>query len=84
MAAALPDERDQSRVVHSRLEQIAQRVFMIACGYEDCNDADSLRHDPLFKTVCGGSPSRSGETPVKILGDSTGVLQAPCVRKVVG
>ena len=56
MAAALPDERDQSRVVHSRLEQIAQRVFMIACGYEDCNDADSLRHDPLFKTVCGGTP----------------------------
>ncbi len=29
---------------------------MIAGGYEDCNDADSLRHDPLFKTVCGNTP----------------------------
>jgi len=56
LAAALPDDRDQDRVVHSRREQIKQRVFMIACGYEDCADADSLRHDPLFKTVCDSTP----------------------------
>lgn len=56
LAALLPDDRDWSRIVHSRKEQITQRVFMIACGYEDCNDADSLRHDPLFKTVCDGTP----------------------------
>jgi len=56
LAAILPDDRDQDRVVHSRLEQIKQRVFMIACGYEDCADADSLRHDPLFKTACDSTP----------------------------
>ena len=56
LAAILPDDRDQNRVVHSRLEQIKQRVFMIACGYEDCNDADSLRDDPLFKTACDSTP----------------------------
>jgi hypothetical protein len=56
LAALLPDDRDQDRVVHSRLEQIKQRVFMIACGYEDCADADSLRNDPLFKTVCDSTP----------------------------
>jgi hypothetical protein len=56
LAAILPDDRDQDRVVHSRLEQIKQRVFMIACGYEDCADADSLRNDPLFKTACDSTP----------------------------
>ena len=56
LAAILPDVRDQDRVVHSRLEQLKQRVFMIACGYEDCADADSLRHDPLFKTACDSTP----------------------------
>ena len=57
IAALLPDERDSDKVVHTRHEQVMQRVFMIACGYEDCADADSLRHDPLFKTVCDSTPN---------------------------
>ena len=56
IAGLLPDSRELGKVQHSRVEQVMQRVLMIACGYEDCNDADSLRHDPLFKTVCGSSP----------------------------
>jgi hypothetical protein len=35
---------------------VRQRVFQIACGYEDQNDADTLRHDPLLKLVCGRLP----------------------------
>ena len=35
---------------------LRQRVFQIACGYEDQDDADSLRHDPLFRLVCGQLP----------------------------
>ena len=56
MAACLPDERDPTRVVHSRPEQVRQRTFQIALGYEDCNDADSLRQDPLLKTACDRTP----------------------------
>lgn len=56
MAACLPDERDPDRVVHSRSEQVRQRVFQIALGYEDCNDADSLRLDPVLKTACDRTP----------------------------
>ena len=56
LAAVLPDEREASRVVHSREEQLRQRVYQIALGYSDCNDADSLRRDPLLKTVCGRQP----------------------------
>jgi hypothetical protein len=51
-ADCLNDDRDPLRCLHSRHEQTRQRVFQIALGYEDCNDADRLRHDPLLKTVC--------------------------------
>ena len=33
-----------------------QRVFQIACGYEDQNDSDTLREDPLLKLCCGSLP----------------------------
>jgi hypothetical protein len=55
-AACLPDQRDPTRVVHDRHEQSRQRLYQIALGYEDCNDADTLRHDPLLKTVCDRTP----------------------------
>ncbi len=35
---------------------IRQRVFQIVAGYEDCNDADTLRSDPMLKTVCDQLP----------------------------
>ena len=56
VAACLPDERDPARVVHSRLEQTRQRIFQIGLGYEDGNDAERLRLDPLLKTVCDRTP----------------------------
>jgi len=56
----MPDERDQGRLRHDRKEQVRQRVFQIACGYEDCNDADDLRTDPLLKTVCDMNPDDEG------------------------
>lgn len=55
-AACLSDSRDPSRVLHDRHEQVRQRVYQIDLGYEDCNDADTLRHDPLLKTVCNRTP----------------------------
>lgn len=56
LAACLSDDRDQSRVLHSRQEQTRQRVFQIALGYEDCNDAGRLRNDPLLKLACDRLP----------------------------
>lgn len=52
----LRDRRDPRRVVHSRGEQVLQRVLQIALGYEDANDADRLRRDPILTTACGRSP----------------------------
>jgi hypothetical protein len=41
---------------HSLTSLIKQRVFQIACGYEDQNDSDFLRKDPLLKLSCGSLP----------------------------
>jgi hypothetical protein len=35
---------------------LSQRMFQIACGYEDANDCNPLRHDPAFKAACGRLP----------------------------
>src|SRR5690242_21613997 len=43
-------------VRHSLETLVRQRVLQIACGYEDQNDATTLRHDPLLKMACGRLP----------------------------
>lgn len=55
LAVQIPEWRHGS-VRHSLETLVRQRVFQIACGYEDQNDADHLRCDPLLKLVCGRLP----------------------------
>ena len=54
LAAAIPDHRRHPR--HARQAVLQQRLYQIAAGYADQNDADRLRHDPLLKLVCGQLP----------------------------
>jgi Transposase DDE domain group 1 len=51
IAPRLPDPRNPSRIKHSMLSLLRQRVYGIAQGYEDLNDHDRLRHDPLLQTA---------------------------------
>ena len=53
---ALSDRRHQSYIDHTYADLIRQRVFQIACGYEDANDSNDLRSDPGLKTACGRLP----------------------------
>jgi Transposase DDE domain group 1 len=46
---------------HSLQALIKQRVFQIACGYEDQNDSNSMREDPLLKLLCGSMPQSGAE-----------------------
>lgn len=55
-ADSVPDERVPERVRHTRREQVRQRLYQLALGYEDCNDADTLRHDAVLKTACDRLP----------------------------
>jgi Transposase DDE domain group 1 len=53
------DPRQQQRkpqTQHQRIEMLRQRVFGILAGYEDCNDHDTLRDDPLFKMIADRLP----------------------------
>jgi hypothetical protein len=55
LAADVPEWR-RGPVRHSLEALVRQRVFQIACGYEDQDDADALRADPLLKLLCGRLP----------------------------
>jgi len=53
-AACLDDPRADP--THTLLSMIRQRVYGIVAGYEDCNDHDTLRDDPVFKMIAGKLP----------------------------
>lgn len=55
LAEHVPEWRKR-KARHSLQALIKQRVFQIACGYEDQNDSNSLRDDPLLKLFCGSMP----------------------------
>jgi hypothetical protein len=56
MVACLRDDRQQSKVAHSYQEIFQQRMFGIACGYADGNDAARIADDPVFKLLAGRDP----------------------------
>ena len=60
-AACFTDHRDPERVEHTVEELVAQRVYGLALGYEDLNDHDSLRHDPMLAVLVGKTDPK-GET----------------------
>jgi len=56
VAGVLRDRRHPGYVKHQFVELLRQRVFQIACGYEDGNDANDLRVDPVMKMACERLP----------------------------
>jgi hypothetical protein len=52
-AACFSDQRDPSRIQHQLSNLIAQRLYGLVQGYEDLNDHEELRHDPLFGIAVG-------------------------------
>lgn len=51
-AGAITDRRQSGKVVHDILPMLRERVYAIACGYPDCNDAARLGADPIFRLIC--------------------------------
>lgn len=56
LATAIHDPRDPQRIDFSLRDLLRQRIFMIAQGYFDQNDAQTLRHDPLLKLALDRTP----------------------------
>jgi len=56
LAACLDDARQPGKVRHQGIEVLRQRVFGIACGYADCNDAARLADDAIHKLLADRDP----------------------------
>jgi hypothetical protein len=57
IASRLRDRRQPGKVRQSLHDLVRQRVYQIACGYEDCNDAATLAGDPVFKAALDRVPN---------------------------
>jgi hypothetical protein len=53
LAHSFLDGRDPARTQHTVAEMVSQRVYGLALGYEDLNDHEQLRQDPLLKLLAG-------------------------------
>jgi hypothetical protein len=76
LCACFADYRDPDLVEHELLALLRQRIFGIALGYEDLNDHDALKWDPLFALLAGredveGRERRRAEDEGKVLASSS-------------
>ena len=69
-AGCFGDTRRQEYIEHEVVTLVAQRVFGIALGYEDLNDHDELRHDPMMAILAGKLEARR-EDCAPVAGKST-------------
>lgn len=56
LSGCIDDQRDNRYVTHQVEQMLKQRIYQIACGYEDGNDCDLLRADSIFKICAGNMP----------------------------
>jgi hypothetical protein len=64
VASVLHDRRHPSYVKHQTVQLLTQRVFQIASGYEDGNDSDDLRDDPILKIACDTQESLASQPTI--------------------
>jgi Transposase DDE domain group 1 len=70
LATCFHDERRQDLIEHEVVTLLGQRVFGIALGYEDLNDHDELRHDPMMAVLAGKLEARRDDC-APVAGKST-------------
>ena len=56
VARCLVDDRQSGKVRHTLSDVLAQRIFGLACGHPDANDADRLADDSIHKLLLGRDP----------------------------
>ena len=71
LAGCFIDDRDPGLIEHTVRTLIGQRVFGMALGYEDLNDHESLRHDPVFGTLLGKLEPKRRADCAALAGKST-------------
>lgn len=56
LAGCIQEWRAENKIKHSLEQLVSQRVYQLVGGYEDANDSNVLRHDPIYKIACGRLP----------------------------
>src|SRR5262245_59158195 len=81
-ADALDDPRDPDLTEHTFLEMVRSRVYGILAGYEDQNDHDTLRHDPVFKLVADRSPEDDDLASQPTLSRFENAISIPSLKRL--
>src|SRR5215471_17828427 len=81
-ADALDDPRDPDLTEHTFLEMVRSRVFGILAGYEDQNDHDTLRTDPVFKLVADRSPEDDDLASQPTLSRFENAISIPSLKRL--
>jgi hypothetical protein len=81
-AEALDDPRDLDLTEHSFLEMVRSRVYGILAGYEDQNDHDTLRADPVFKLLAGRSPEGDDLASQPTLSRFENAISIPSLKRL--
>jgi len=56
LAEGIEEWREEHKIRHSLRQLVSQRVYQLVGGYEDANDSNVLRHDPIYKIACERLP----------------------------
>ncbi|HUL73041.1 MAG TPA: IS1380 family transposase [Vicinamibacterales bacterium] len=76
----ITDTRDARYVTHDLDALVRQRLYQIAAGYEDVNDADRLRHDPTFQIVAADGRTTLGSQPT--LSRLENAIEWPAIQRL--
>jgi hypothetical protein len=71
LCAAIRDTRHPGYITHPLHDLLKQRIYQIASGYEDGNDCNTLRNDPVFRLGVGRKPFDTDETDDALASGST-------------
>ena len=80
VVSRLTDTRDARYVTHELAALVRQRLYQIAAGYEDVNDADRLRHDPTFQVVAADGRTALGSQPT--LSRLENAIEWPAIQRL--
>jgi hypothetical protein len=81
-ADALDDPRDPNLMEHPFREMVRSPVYGILAGYEDQNDHDTLRHDPVFKLVADRSPDDADLASQLTLSRFENAISIPSLKRL--
>jgi hypothetical protein len=81
-AAVLDDPRQPDLIEHTFLEMVRSRVYGIVAGYEDQNDHDALRTDPIFKLITNRSPEDTHLASQPTLSRFENTINIPSLKRL--